>query len=125
MKYLSRRGQTREKTGSSNVQRELIVHRYGDTRQAGTTAVATRCRGCRDHLGHHHTTIPECGAASLRDGNGDRTGGGSAAAAQDALHSGKWYAIPRTRLGEAIFPCRAHVHNGQTISENFSMLYSV
>jgi len=94
MKYSSRRGQTREKTGSLNVQQERIVHRYGNTRQAGTTEIAARCRGCRGHLGHDHTAIPECGAASLRDGNGDRTGGGFAATAQNALHSGKWYAIP-------------------------------
>jgi len=94
MKYSSRRGQTREKTGSLNVQQERIVHRYGNTRQAGTTKIAARCRGCRGHLGHDYTAIPECGAASLRDGNGDRTGGGFAATAQNALHSGKWYAIP-------------------------------
>lgn len=84
MKYSSRRGQTRAKTEeSSNVRR-----------QAGTTEIAARCRGCRGHLGHHHAAIPECGAAPLRDGNGDRTGGGSAAAAQDALRMrpGKRYA---------------------------------
>lgn len=94
MKYSSRRGRTREKTEFSNDQRERIVHRYGDTRQAGTTEIAIRCRGCRGHLGHDHTAIPECGAAPLRNGDGDRTGGGFAAAAQDALHAGKWYASP-------------------------------
>ncbi|XP_011701129.1 PREDICTED: uncharacterized protein LOC105457897 isoform X2 [Wasmannia auropunctata] len=115
MKYSSRRGQIRVKTGSSNVRRERIVHRHGDTRQAGTTEIVARCRGCRGHLGHDHAAIPECGAASLRDGNGDRTGGGSAAAAQDAVHSGKRCAISLVGA-ERFFCLRAQQTNNTSSS---------
>lgn len=93
MKYSSRREQRVDgkANGSWDVQQEQrFVHRRDDdARQAEGTEIAARCRGRRDRLGYDHQTISEHGTAPLRDGDGHRTSGGSAAAAQDAVLSGR------------------------------------